>query len=64
MEVCEFVRKIFIDYIGRLWAENVYDDGGLPSLDRVKFSGRAEDPALYISRFLGRSGGSSIRGCS
>jgi len=37
-------------------AQNVYDDWGPPNLDRVKFSGGAEDPALYISRLLGPSG--------
>jgi len=57
VEVYESVGKfVFINYIGRLWAQNVYDDWGPPNLDRVEFSGGAEDPALYISRLLGPSG--------
>ena len=48
VKIYEFVRKFFTDSVGRLWAENVYHPSALPSLERVKFSGRPEDLALYI----------------
>ena len=48
--VSEFARKVFTDYSGKSRAENVYDALALPGPDKVKFLGRVEDLAPYISR--------------
>ena len=52
MEIEDLARRYFIEFGGKPRADNVFEASGVPSLDSIKVSGRAEGLQLYLARIV------------